>query len=121
MKQGVQSAFPGLSDTVNVTVLKSKSMDCDYTNKCANHIYNIYRKRGSLEFETCKDVANAIIAKIEEMDQDAIEKIELSEIENPSLKITLRNSFIESRILSLYRAKELKYTYQQKASETFED
>ena len=77
LQHGVQSAFPGLSDAANVTVEKSKSMDCDFTSRCASDIFNLYRKRGSLEFETCKDVASAIKAKVEEMDQDAIEKIEL--------------------------------------------
>ena len=80
----------------------------------------MHKKKGSFGFKTCQDMAGAIKEKVEQMDQDAIEKLELSQAGagDPSkagffLNITLKESFIESQIRNLYTAKKLNLIQQE--------
>ena len=85
----------------------------------------MHKKKGSFGFKTCADMAGAIKEKVEEMDQDAIESLELSQAGagDPAkagffLNITLKNSFIESQVRSLYTSKDLKFLDQEVDVET---
>jgi len=69
-------------------------------------IFNKSKKQGSFGFPTCKELAEAIQAKLPEVEgNDAIEKIELKQIGNgPAeksgffLNIFLKNQFVEQKI-----------------------
>ena len=93
--------MPGLTDSILVTPEKNKPWD--YVSPSAIKLFNMHKKKGSFGFKTCADMAGAIKEKVEEMDQDAIESLELSQAGagDPAkagffLNITLKNSFIES-------------------------
>ena len=124
LQQGALKALPGLTDAMVVTPEKNK--DWDYVSPSAMKLFNMYKKKGSFGFKTCADMAGAIKEKIEEMDQDAIEKVELSQAGagDPSkagffLNITLKEAFIESQVRNLYSAKELKFKETDASVETY--
>ena len=91
--------MPELTEFVVVTPEKNK--EWDYVCPSAIKFFNMYKKKGSLGFKTCAEMATAIKDNLSE--NDAIEKIDLSKAGNGPddksgffMNITLKNSFIES-------------------------
>lgn len=80
----------------------------------AMKFFNMSKKTGSFGFSSCHEMAKAIVENIDPAENDAIEKIELSQagkgpIEKSGffLNITLKNEFIEKRVQEIYASKEL--------------
>ena len=55
-----------------------KNKDWEYVCPSAMKFFNMHKKKGSFGFPTCRDMANAILANIEQ-DNGVIEKIELAQ------------------------------------------
>lgn len=93
-------AMPELKEQCDVTPEKKENWD--YVSPSAMKFFNMHKKKGSFGFATCKDMAEAIVSNIAEEDNDAIEKIELSQIGkgDPAksgyfMNIFLRDAFIQ--------------------------
>ena len=74
----------------------------------------MHKKKGSFGFPTCRDMANAILANIEQ-DNGVIEKIELAQAgQGPPdkagwfMNIFLKAEFIQAQIKSLYMNEEVQ-------------
>ena len=99
--------MPELQDLIVVTPEKNK--DYDYVCPSAIKLFNMHKKKGSFGFSTCCDMATAIKDNLENVDNDAIEKIDLSKAGNAPddkagffLNITLKDSWIEQQIRNVY-------------------
>lgn len=98
--RAAQKAMPGLTEPI--VVQKEQNKDWDYVSPSAMKFFNQFKKQGSFGFASCQDMANAILANIEQESNDAIEKIDLAQVGkgDPSksgffLNITLKNSFVQ--------------------------
>lgn len=104
LARACQKAIPDLKEPFQVTAQNNE--DWDYTSPSAMQYFNKYKKQGSFGFPTCKAMAEAIRANIDEADmQNSIEKVELSKIgkgpEDKSgffLNIFLKDSLVQSKI-----------------------
>ena len=90
--------MPELKDPITVQAVRNK--DWDYETPSAISIFNKNKKAGSYGFKSCFEMAKAIVDNIEK-DNDAIEKVEFSQMGkgDPAksgffLNIHLKNSFI---------------------------
>jgi protein-arginine kinase activator protein McsA len=97
--RAAQKALPGLNEPIVVTAERNK--EWDYVCPSAMKFFNQFKKQGSFGFASCQDMANAILANIDDSN-DAIEKIDLCQAGkgDPAksgffLNITLKPSFIE--------------------------
>ncbi len=68
-------AMPGLTEKIIVTAERNK--DWDYTSPSAMKIYNMAKKHGAFGFATCHELAQAIVASLDQETNDAISSIEL--------------------------------------------
>ena len=100
LQRAAQRAMPELKDPVSVTAEKDK--DWEYASPSAMKFYNMHKKKGAFGFESCHQMATAIVENIEQ-DNDAIDRIELSQAGkgDPAkagffLNIFLKPQFIES-------------------------
>lgn len=68
-------AIPTLAERFKVDPEKKEAWD--YSSPTAIKIFNMSKKQGSFGFASCQDLAKAIADNIHEVENDAIEKIEL--------------------------------------------
>ena len=68
--------MPGLTDAVVVQAEKNK--EWDYVSPSAMKLFNMHKKKGSFGFGTCAEMAKAIQENVAKVENDAIEKIDLS-------------------------------------------
>lgn len=99
--------MPELKEVVDVQ--PEKKEEWDYVSPSAMKFFNMHKKKGSFGFASCKDMAEAIVGNIVEEDNDAIQKIELSQIGkgDPAksgffMNITLKDSFIQNQVKNVY-------------------
>ena len=104
--RAAKKAMPELNEPVVVTAERNK--EWDYVSPSAMKFFNQFKKQGSFGFASCQDMANAILANIDQDNNDAIEKIDLAQVGkgDPSksgffLNITLKSSFIEKQIMNI--------------------
>ena len=112
LQQAASKALPGLTDAVVVQPEKNKAWD--YVSPSAMKFFNMHKKKGSFGFKTCADMASAIKQNVDEVENDAIETIELSQAGggDPSkagffMNITLKESFIEAQVRNIYMSKQI--------------
>jgi hypothetical protein len=112
ISRAAQKALPGLTEPIVVQPESNK--EWDYVCPSAMKFFNMFKKTGSFGFASCLDMANAIVANIDQNENDAIEKIELAQAGkgDPAksgffLNITLKQAFIESQIKNIYLAPQV--------------
>jgi len=69
--------MPELTDAITVTPEKNK--DWDYVSPSAMKFFNMYKKKGAFGFQSCQEMANAIVQHVESENNNAIQRIELSQ------------------------------------------
>lgn len=92
--------MPELTDAIVVEAEKNK--EWEYKSASAMKFFNMYKKKGAFGFNTCQDMANAIVQNIDPQENNAIEKVELAQAGqgDPTkagffLNIHLKKNFIE--------------------------
>merc|ERR1719464_199876 len=107
LQRAAKKAMPELIDPIVVTPEKNK--DWDYVSPSAIKFFNMHKKKGSFGFGTCNEMAQAIADNLGSVENDAIERVDLSKAGNGPddksgffLNITLKNSFIEQQIRNVY-------------------
>ena len=102
-------AMPTLTEKMLIQAEKNK--EWDYVCPTAIKVFNMSKKQGSYGFATCQDMAQAIIDNLDPAENDAIEKIELSQAGTGDaaksgffLNVSLKNDFLEREINAILKA-----------------
>ena len=113
LSSAAKRAMPELTLAMDVEAERNK--EWDYKSASAMKFFNMYKKKGSFGFASCKDMADAIVSNIKEEENDAIEKIDLAMVGkgDPAkcgyfLNITLKKNFIEDQIKLINTASQLE-------------
>lgn len=101
-----------------------KKENWDYVCPSAMKFFNMHKKKGSFGFANCKDMAEAIVSNISEEDNDAIEKVELSQIGkgDPAksgyfMNIFLKDNFIQQQVRNIYSMPKLSLAESMKQNQ----
>ena len=106
----IQATIP---EVKQIDVNSDVKKDWDYSIPSAMKTFNMNKKNKEFPYESCKVLADKIVAQIPD---EHIEKIDLLKMgKGPDEKsgffinLTLKNSFLEKQIGSLVTCEEIKY------------
>ena len=105
-------AIPDLKEPLICTADRNK--DWEYSSPSIIKIFNMSKKQGSFGFPTCKDMATAIANELSNVENDCLEKLELSKVGQGDdaksgffLNAFLKSEFLEKNLMSLVQSEKI--------------